>query len=92
MLKLNKEQLQLFNDFKKANNEIHDHPMTVGEKKEYEKRVLDNLCHVKTSGDILCDVTRQSTNSLYENNQNRKLHTLDNYRLTGILKIDGSVI
>lgn len=46
---LNKEQLQLFNDYKKVNNKIQGKPMTLGEEQEYKKRVSklqlqDNLC------------------------------------------------
>lgn len=40
---LNKEQLQLFNDYKKVNNKIQGKPMTLGEKQEYKKRV-SKLC------------------------------------------------
>lgn len=40
---LNKEQLQLFNDYIKENNKVHGKPMTLGEKHEYEKRV-SKLC------------------------------------------------
>lgn len=40
---LNKEQLQLFNNFIKENNKIHGKPMTLGEKREYEKRA-SSLC------------------------------------------------
>lgn len=36
---LNKEQLQLFNDYKKVNNKIQGKPMTLGAKQEYKKRV-----------------------------------------------------
>lgn len=48
---LNKEQLQLFNDYKKVNNKIQGKPMTLGAKQEYKKRV-SKLCKDKSIHNI----------------------------------------
>lgn len=52
---------------------------------------LNNLCYIITSGDILCDVTESKENA-NDINQYRKLQIIDKYELTGILKVDGTVL